>query len=165
MSIEIDNILSDFMIGDKKLSIIEQGSEVFIELEVEDAVHKCVSMDRGKWKYFCDHLEKIKLAVKNYLIRAREGTYALHLGKNLFVTVTHGVPCIDFRKWYLPKDGGFLKPSLNGVALKLDEFEALVETLIDINDDIPYLDSVIPCQYSHQNELNCQHCTQSAPMN
>uniref|UniRef100_A0A8W8MP23 Uncharacterized protein n=1 Tax=Magallana gigas TaxID=29159 RepID=A0A8W8MP23_MAGGI len=101
MSIEIDNILSDFMIGDKKLSIIEQGSEVFIELEVEDAVHK--------WR--------------------------------------------------------ILKPSLNGVALKLDEFEALMETLIDINDDIPYLDSVIPCQYSHQNELNCQHCTQSAPMN
>lgn len=39
MSIEIDNILSDFMIGDKKLSIIEQGSEVFIELEVEVCEH------------------------------------------------------------------------------------------------------------------------------
>lgn len=118
---------------------------MFIEFEVEDVVYKCVSMDRGKWKYFCDYLEKIKLVVKNYFIRVWEGIYVLYLGKNLFVIVIYGVLCIDFRKWYLFKDGGFLKFLFNGVVLKLDEFEVFMEILIDINDDIFYFDSVISC--------------------
>ena len=61
---------------------------------------KSASLALKKWKYLCDNVEAIKLAVKNYISRGREDKYNLHLGKNQFVSVEEGVACVDMRKWY-----------------------------------------------------------------
>lgn len=74
---------------------------------------------------------------------------------------------VDIRKWFLPKNDVCLKPSRRGEALKICEFEELLEpyTLSKINEEIPYFEGVIPCQYTHSESgvvEKCDHCLPSA---
>lgn len=165
MALIMENVVGDYIIGDKKISVIEYGNDTLVELEVEDELEKCISLDKAKWKFFCDNIENMKVAVKQYLIRGREGIYRLHLGKDIFVSVENGVMCVDIRKWFLPKNDVCLKPSRRGEALKICEFEELFGTLSNINEDIPYFEGVIPCQYTHSESgvvEKCDHCLPSA---
>lgn len=157
-----ENIIADYMIGEKKLSVLEYGDDILVEIEVEDSINKCVSLDVKKWKYFCDHIEQIQQSVRQYLIRGREGEYMLHLGNDLFLSVKNGVMCVDFRKWF-KNSANYMKPLKNGVALTLTEFEMLSKMLPEINEDIPDLETIIPCQYTHNEEMLCDHCKPSAP--
>ena len=154
--------------GEKKISVVKTADTTYVEITVaEDGEfsQKSASLTLKKWKYLCDNIEAIKLAVKNYISRGREGKYLLHLGKDQFVSVEEGVACVDIRKWYKCPDRERLFPTRNGIALKLDDFNDLMEQLADINADIDGLDSAIPCQYTHA-ELNetqqCTFCTPSA---
>lgn len=51
----------------------------------------------------------------------------------------------------------------NGVALTLTEFEMLSKMLPEINEDIPNLETIIPCQYTYNEETFSDHCKQSTP--
>lgn len=163
MALIAENLVEDYMVGDKKISVIEYGNDILVEIEAEDDLEKCISLDKTKWKYLCDNIEHIKVAVKHHLIRGREGVYRLHLGKDIFVSVESGIMCVDIRKWYLPKNDVHLQPTRRGVALKLSEFNELFTTLPTINDDIPYFEGVIPCQYTHGENGGVEKCVNCLP--
>lgn len=60
----VENLVEDYMVGDKKISVIEYGNDILVEIEVEDDLEKCISFDKIKWKYLCDNIEYIKVVVK-----------------------------------------------------------------------------------------------------
>ena len=125
--------------GEMKISVVKTADTTYVEITVaEDGEfsQKSASLTLKKWKYMCDNVEAIKLAVKNYISRGREGKYLLHLGKDQFVSVEEGVACVDIRKWYKCPDRERLFPTRNGIALKLDDFNDLMEQLADFNADI-----------------------------
>ena len=49
----------------------------------------------------------------------------LYLVGNIFMSVTQGILCVDFRYFWLDKASGQLKPTRNGMALKIREWESL----------------------------------------
>ena len=158
---EKEKLLADFMIDEKKLEIIQQDSQVLIEISDDEQASRIISMKAEQWKSFCDNIESIKLAITRYLVRARDGKFRLHLGKDKFISVESGYLCVDFRKWYA-SDEGELKPSRVGVALNIREFDTLCALLKDVNEEIPSFDAIIPCQYTHNDDTKCEDCTPSA---
>lgn len=55
--------------------------------------------------------------------------------------------------------------SVRGVGLKISEFNELFGTLSNINEDFPYFEGVIHCQYTHSESgfvEKCDHCLTSA---
>ena len=107
----------------------------------------------------------MQTAIKNYITRARAGTYRLHLGSNQFVSITTGFAGVDIRRWYVYPVSKKLLPSKNGIALKLEDFKELCAQLSEFSEEIPDTDAIIPCQYTHADHtaaLSCIFCTPSA---
>ena len=109
---------------------------IYIEIsnaEEEGELQKIASFTLPKWKLFCDNLERMQKAVKNYTTRGREGAFRLHLGSNQYVHITTGFACVDIRRWYVSPTTAKLLSSKNGIALKLDDFQELCDRLKDLN--------------------------------
>lgn len=44
MALIMENLVGDYIIGDKKVSFIEYGTDILMELEVEDELEKWISL-------------------------------------------------------------------------------------------------------------------------
>lgn len=61
-------LLETTSLGIKKISVIEYGRYILVEHEVQDELEKCISLDKAMWKFFCDNIENIKVAVEKEYI-------------------------------------------------------------------------------------------------
>ena len=98
----------------------------------------------------------------NDLVKAQDGNnknvhFRSHIGGGRYVSVTSGILCVKFRKFFCPT------PS--GVSLRLHEWRKFVEIIKSIDDAYPALATAVPC-YSgddHLNQLGVLQCPECNP--
>ncbi|OWF53868.1 hypothetical protein KP79_PYT24052 [Mizuhopecten yessoensis] len=116
-----------------------------------------VSLTLSRWLTFCDAIEELEKALRSGKIDVR-----CHLGGNVFATVSNGYRCVNIRQFFKPESQE-LTATRKGIALRLCEWNTLVEYLPSINFAIPNIDTILPCHMqpdhsSVQGALMCSEC-------
>ncbi len=117
-----------------------------------------------RWNEFVTGLHELEDSV-NKLSAGGDLRYTQHLGGNWNVTVNSEFPCVNIRRFWLPEGAEQAVASRKGIALRIDEFKALVASMNDINSHVPELSDVIPCSMrdDHQNQLGMLTCPECNP--
>jgi len=88
-------------------------------------------------------------------------SYRQHIGGGHYVSVTTGIPCVDFRKLYVPYGPQQVKPTKKGIALRLSEWADMRNLVETINTDHPAVATALPC-YMNTDHLEapfqCREC-------
>jgi len=81
------------------------------------------------------------------------------------VSVTSGIVCVDFRKFFCPSGTDEIKPTRSGVALRLHEWRKFVHIIKSIDDTYPALAIAVPCYTgdAHLNQLGALQCPECNP--
>lgn len=98
---------------------------------------KCIELPSKRWAVFVQQVDKIAEAVKHL----RENQYVKYfydIGDNWHVSVTTGYHCVDFRRFYKSSDG-LLKPTKDGIALRLSEWENMRTLVPQLDTDMAIL--------------------------
>ena len=104
------------------------------------------------------------------LVKALDGDnknvhFRSHIGGGRYVSVTSGILCVEFRKFFCPSGTDEIKPTPSGVSLRLREWWKFVEIIKSIDDAYPALATAVPC-YSgddHLNQLAVLQCPECNP--
>jgi len=91
--------------------------------------------------------------------------YRNHIGGGRYVSVTTGFPCVDFRKFFLPYGQNEIKPTRQGVALRIPEWAEMRSVVEAVNNDHPTLATALPCfmESDHNNQLAALQCRECYP--
>ena len=132
--------------------ILNNNTGKFIEIP---AVH---------WASFLLMQADIDEAVKQ-LLEKKAVNYFEHFGGGyLYVSVSTGIRCVDLRRFY-KNDKGEIKPTKQGLALRISEWKELMNLLPLIMSFEPELLVVCPCSMreDHLNDpsivLACSECS------
>jgi len=66
--------------------------------------------------FFCQSLTEINVAVQQLDNVGREVKLCMHIGCSHYVSVTSGFRCVDFCKWFQPRDQKDPKPTRKEIA-------------------------------------------------
>jgi len=110
----------------------------------------------------------VNAGVKDIMTGDKSVKIQHHIGGAYYVSVTSGIRCVDFRKFYRPynaKDNDEIKPSKKGVALRLEEWVDMCALVNIINKDYPSLADAQPCYYGedHNNQIRWLECPDCHP--
>jgi len=83
-----------------------------------------------------------------------------HIGGGNNVSVTSVFRCVDFRKWFQPRDQKDPKLTRKEIALNLDQWVRMRKLVEAINNDHPVLATAQPCymQDGHLATFECREC-------
>jgi len=114
-----------------------------------------------RWAFFCHSLTEINIAVQQLDEVDREVKLWSHIGGGHYVgRVGSGFRCVNFRKWFQPRDQKDPKPTRKGIALNLDQWMRMRKIVEAINDDHLVLAAALPCymQEGHLATFECCEC-------
>jgi len=97
-----------------------------------------------RWALFCQSLTEINVAVQQLDEVGREVKLCSHIGGGHYVSVTSGIRCVDFRKWFQPRGQKDPKPTRKVIALNLDQWVRMRKIIEAINNDHPVLAAALP---------------------
>jgi hypothetical protein len=116
-----------------------------------------------RWASFLLLQADIDDAVK-LLLEKRTVNYFEHFGASFYVSISTGILCVDLRRFYR-NDRGEIKPTRQGFALRLTEWNELLNQLPMIMSFEPELLVACPCSMreDHLNDPNivlaCPECS------
>ena len=112
-----------------------------------------------RWAQFRQSYDEIDLKVKA-LVAKENVHYCNHIGGGVHVSVNTGYLCIDLRKFYRPEQQTEMKPTRQGIALRIKEWYSLKQVIDSINDNFPALGTAVPCYFSddHGYQEDCKEC-------
>ena len=88
-----------------------------------------------------------------------------HIGGGRYVSVTTGIRCVDFRKFFRPAGTDEIKPTRCGVALRLHEWWNFVDIINSIVNANPTMATAVACYTGddHLNQLGALQCPECNP--
>jgi hypothetical protein len=93
---------------------------------------------------FVEYFNDIGDSVTKLMQKEEDVKLQLHIGGGWYVSVSSGYWCVDIRKFYcLPGVG--VKPTKNGIALRLREWGRLKDVIGEIKEKNPKLTEAQPC--------------------
>jgi len=107
-------------------------------------------------------MEEIEAHLKS--LRAGENVSFKHpIGGGNYISITTGFYCVDFRRFFVPYGETEIKPTRQGIALRLREWDQMKRIVDEINSRYPSLGTALPCYLGddHLNQigaLNCRDC-------
>ena len=140
----------------------ESGDTVVVIRDTANG--KFIEIPSVRWASFLLMQNDIDNAVKRLVAKEDYVNDQEHIGGGWYVSVTTGYWCVDIRRFYYTKNGE-IKPSKNGLALRLSEWSALLNQLPMIMSFEPELLVACPCSMreDHLNDprvlLGCRECT------
>ena len=119
---------------------------------------------RRRWAQFRLSFDEIDAKVRA-LVNGETVSYRQHIGGAHYISVTTGFRCVDFRKFYMPYGQKDIKPTLKGVALRLQKWGEMRKVMESIDKDNPSLATAVPCylQDDHQNQMGSPECKECSP--
>jgi len=113
-----------------------------------------------RWAFFCQSLSEINIAVQQLDEVSREVKLCTHISGGHYVSVTSGIRCVDFRKWFQPRYQKDPKPTRKRIALNLDQWVRMRKIVEAINNDHPVLAAALSChmQDAHLATFECREC-------
>jgi len=90
-----------YVLGEKQDRVVNvTPNKITISSALEP--HKTVSFDANRWAHFIAVMVNVDDEAKELNRKTRPVVYRQHLGDGYYVSVTGGIMCIDFRKYFLP---------------------------------------------------------------
>ena len=92
-------------------------------------------------------------------------SYKQHIGGGYYVSITSGFYCVDIRKFFQPYGETDVKPTRQGIALRLREWDEMRKIMDTINNAYPTLGTALPCYLGddHLNQLGALQCRECYP--
>lgn len=125
---------------------------------------KGVCFTKTRWAAFICHLDEIERSVE--LLRADQPVeYQQHIGGKYYVTIFKGIKCVNIRRFFLPPNCKKERPTRSGIALRLDEWDALVVKIDELHQKLPELKLATPCYNGedHANQMGYLNCIECNP--
>jgi len=124
-----------------------------------------IEIPAKRWKKLMCCVDDIEEAVKQ-LKNKQYVKYREHIGASYYISVTTGYYCVDIRR-FIGKlgDDENIRPTYDGLALRLPEWNRLVETFSQLQKDHPAMDEVKLCMdgLDHQNQMGYFDCPECCP--
>jgi len=106
-----------------------------------------IAFTLNRWAHLMAALNDIDTVVKRLTnttdeneVGRRSLVCRMHLGDGYYIRVHFSLRCVDFRKYFVPYGytSSQIRPSLNGITLRFDEWKDLLEVIIpSINECFP----------------------------
>ena len=112
-----------------------------------------------RWQSLCDNRETISDALQQ-VKNGEKVDFQLHIGNKDFVCVNSDYPCINIRQFWFPPDKTTLQASKKGITLYPREWETLKELVPKVQEEIPELQTIIPCYQTHENQEGMWTCSE-----
>jgi hypothetical protein len=144
----VSNVMKMVLSLSEGRSIRVTRSLIVLEDEVQA---KFVSFNFQKLSKIMQAVHAVDEAIekmKNY----EDSNLRIDIGGNWYLTMTTGVKCVDIRRWFHVGDN--YRPSKNGMALRLGEWQLFKQRVKTIHQLRPDIAVVIPCY--HQQDHNDQ---------
>jgi len=105
--------------------------------------------------------------VKELNRKSRPVSFREYIGDGYYASVSTGVMCVDFRKYYLPYGlpVSSIRPSKNGLALRIDEWANMMQLIPSIHAALPELANAHPCTNDHNAQRDWFACGSCFPFN
>ena len=99
----------------------------------------------------------------NALRERKNIQFLQHIGGGWHISITSGFWCVDLRKFYEDFEQQAAKPSKQGIALRLCEWDALKAAVGKLHNDVPEIALVLPCflgldHLNQEGALQCREC-------
>jgi len=117
----------------RTLSTKSKSGELYVV--INDFVSgQTVELSPTRWAAFRVEFDNISAAVK--ALKENQYVKFFHgIGDDWYVSVTTGFLCVDIRRFFKKKDGE-LKPTRDGIALKLHEWKNLLTSVLVMDTDL-----------------------------
>ena len=145
-----------YNLGERRvLSIKSEENKVSVVLKDDT---KSIEIPAKRWATFVLLSNTIELSVQKLRDNTDYVKLFYHFGGGWYISVTTGFKCVDLRRFYKSKDGD-VKPTREGLALRLAEWSELIKLTSKIHDENPVLAAALPCfcEDDH-NYLQCREC-------
>jgi hypothetical protein len=121
-----------------------------------------IAFPAQRWKELTHCVADVEGAVKQ-LKDKQYVNYRRHIGGAYYLSVTTGFYCVDIRKFV--KRGDDIKPTKQGIALRIWEWTQLVNTISQLKKDYPAMNVIVLCsdQLDHMNQLGYMACPECNP--
>ena len=112
---------------DRKLSIIMRE----VKISSISMPEKHVTLTTSRWVHLMSIRRQINIELEEIELYVRSVAYRAHIGDNYYLSVTTGFDCVDIRHFYVPYGlpCDQMRPSRNGLALRLDKWKHLFPTI------------------------------------
>ena len=148
---------SKFCIGDNRYLVYNKKTATVTLME--DKSDKFVRFPLKRWTQFilsCD-------LVDDNLKSLETANLQWHLGNGIHVCVSAGIKCVDLRRFYWNTTLGQARPTREGLALKLFQYEKLKTAMVKLHEKHPEVASAQPCLMSHSDPVSLQQCEECNP--
>ena len=158
-----------YRLSERYVLEISREQDETVVLILNNNTGKFIEIPAGRWASFVLMQDDIDEAVKQ-LLEKKAVSYFEHFGGGYYVSVSTGIPCVDLRRFY-KNDKGEIKPTKQGLALRISEWKELMNQLPLIMSFEPELLVACPCHMkeSHLNDpniiLGCAECSPFANKN
>jgi len=113
----------------------------------------------ARWASFLLCRREIDRELKK-LLKHKDVNYHKHYGGGWHVSVTSGYQCVDLRKFYMPAGSKQIKPTKEGIALRLTEWPKLKRVIGAVNRYHKTVADFTPCSHVTQRQIEaCSECT------
>jgi len=102
---------------------------------------KHVTLTTSRWVRLMSIRRQINIELEEIELYVHSVAYRAHIGDNYYVSVTTGFDCVDIRHFYVPYGLSCdqMRPSHNGLALRLNEWKHLLKLVPTIHKCHPEL--------------------------
>jgi len=152
--------MTTYSIGNNRsLKFAKKNNEFCIR---DKGTKKSAVFTPARWASFLLCLNAIDSQLQK-LSQDEDVAYRNHYGGGWHVSVTKGFRCIDLRKFFVPTGETTCKPTMTGIALRLDEWPVLKEAINNLVQDNPSLVNFLPCFYNKDHSdrqvvAGCKEC-------
>jgi len=102
---------------------------------------KHVTLTTKRWARFMSILEEVDIKAREVNRQTRPVAYRTHIGELYYVSMTSGYGSVDICRFYVPYGlaSENVRPTRNGIGLRLDEWAHLLKLLPTIHEQHPEL--------------------------
>lgn len=138
------------------------GRDVFVEKLNDMVVLKKLNIKLElplcRWKLLIFNFDTIDQAIAD-IKSGKKVSMRLHIGGNVYVSISNEWPMVDIRQFWLPPNGADVSPTRKGVNLKFYQYEKLKDAKISVPEDV----EICYAQSDHQNQLGAINCLECNP--
>jgi len=161
-----DSERTSYTLGERQDRVLVATSDEVTITSTSEPL-RTITFNTNRWAHFVAVMANVDEEAKELNRKTRPVVYREHLGDGYYVSVTDGVMCVDFRKYYVPYGlpSDQVRPTKCGISLRLDEWANMMQVIPTIHAVFPGLMTAKRCvdEESHLNQLGWLQCTSCFP--
>ena len=146
-----------YVISGKRCVVVKKHDGcINVTIQEDYCDFKIVTMPSKRWAHFVSIINRVEESLGQIDLE-QDVELCEHIGGGWYVSVCTGFKCVDFRK-FNNYHSFELKPTKNGIALRIPEWYILKAIVSNIQTDFPELASETLCIHTHDKLNICSEC-------